>query len=58
VQPLDLTLEQMERDLIAAAIEEVRGNMTLAAERLGINRARLYRRMEQLGLRVAEGDDR
>jgi DNA-binding NtrC family response regulator len=54
VQPLDQTLEQTERELIAAALGEVRGNMTLAAERLGINRARLYRRMEQLGLRASE----
>jgi DNA-binding NtrC family response regulator len=49
VQPLDQALEQLERELIAATLEEVRGNITLAAERLGINRARLYRRMEQLG---------
>lgn len=46
---LDPALEQYERELIAAALETVRGNITLAAERLGINRARLYRRMEQLG---------
>jgi PAS domain S-box-containing protein len=51
---LDQALEQYERELIASALEAVRGNITLAAERLGINRARLYRRMEQLGLGLRE----
>lgn len=55
IPPLDQTLEQTERELIAAALEEVRGNITLAAERLGINRARLYRRMEQLGIGEEKG---
>ncbi|MDZ4684995.1 MAG: sigma 54-interacting transcriptional regulator [Planctomycetaceae bacterium] len=50
VQPLDQVLEHTERELIEAAVADARGNMTLAAERLGINRARLYRRMEQLGI--------
>jgi len=56
VVPLDQRLEQVEREEIEAALAEVRGNVSLAAERLGINRARLYRRMEALGLRGAEPD--
>jgi transcriptional regulator with PAS, ATPase and Fis domain len=56
VVPLEQRLEQVEREEIAAALAEVRGSVSLAAERLGINRARLYRRMEALGLRGGEAD--
>ncbi|WP_437227038.1 helix-turn-helix domain-containing protein [Planctomicrobium sp. SH661] len=47
---LDEQVAQFERTRIMAAMKESRGNKTLAAEKLGIPRAKLYRRMEQLGL--------
>lgn len=49
-QPLDSYLEQVEREALQTALETARGNMTLAAQLLQIPRARLYRRLEQLGI--------
>lgn len=43
-------LEQIERDLIRRAVARSKGNKAKAARLLGLNRARLYRRMVQLGL--------
>lgn len=48
--PLDALLEQVEREQIELAIATAKGHMTRAAEILQIPRARLYRRMQQLGL--------
>lgn len=48
--PLDALLEQVEREQIELAIATAKGHMTRAAELLHIPRARLYRRMQQLGL--------
>lgn len=48
--PLDALLEQVEREQIELAIATAKGHMTRAAEMLQIPRARLYRRMQQLGL--------
>jgi len=39
-----------EKGRILAALEQARGNRTAAAKILGIGRATLYRRMEQLGM--------
>lgn len=47
---LDPLLERVEREQIELALAESRHNKARAAEILGINRARLYRRMEQLGI--------
>ena len=52
-RPLDAWLEQVERDELEHAVQEAGGNLTVAAELLQIPRARLYRRLEQLGLRTA-----
>ncbi len=54
-EPLDLEkhLEQVERRLIEQAIVAAGGNKTLAAQSLGMTRAKFYRRLEQLG--VMEG---
>jgi len=41
------TLEQVERDYIAAALRAVDGNRAKAAERLGIGTATLYRKLKQ-----------
>lgn len=52
--PLDALLEQVEREQIELAIATAKGHMTRAAEFLQIPRARLYRRMQQLGLDTDE----
>jgi DNA-binding NtrC family response regulator len=48
-------LEHEERRILAAALAECGGQVTAAAERLGISRATLYRRLAQLELEVREG---
>ena len=50
LQPLDALLTQTERQHLLAALARSRNNITKAAELLGISRARLYRRLEQLEL--------
>lgn len=50
---LDPLLERVESEQIRLALAEGRFNKSRAAELLGITRARLYRRMEQLG--IADG---
>lgn len=47
---LDRFLGQIEKELIERALREAKGNKTTAAKLLGLNRPRLYRRLEQLGL--------
>jgi DNA-binding NtrC family response regulator len=50
-EPLDhMTLEDADRLLVAKALERTDGNVSRAAEELGISRGALYRRMEQYGL--------
>ena len=53
-RPLDELLERVEREELETALQEAGGQMTRAAELLKIPRARLYRRLEQLGLRTGE----
>jgi DNA-binding NtrC family response regulator len=45
----ELTLAEVERELIFEALRRAGGNKTLAAERLGIPRRTLYRRLEEYG---------
>lgn len=52
--PLDEMLMRVETNAIRLALERGRDNKTKAAEMLGINRARLYRRMQQLGIEDRE----
>jgi DNA-binding NtrC family response regulator len=52
---LDPALTRVETNLIQIALERSKYNKSKAAEMLGINRARLYRRMEQLGIEDREG---
>ena len=47
---LDNKLSLLERGEILGALLGTRGQRTLAAQRLGISRSRLYRRMEALGI--------
>jgi len=44
------TLRVREDELIRAALREVDGNVTSAAQRLGISRATMYRKLKRLGL--------
>ena len=46
--PMDLL--SMEQQLIKAALEKHKGNISKAATDLGLTRAALYRRMEKYGL--------
>jgi two-component system response regulator AtoC len=46
---LDEFLESIEREIIARAMEQAGGYKSAAAELLGMNRPRLYRRLVQLG---------
>jgi len=42
--------DKIERDLVLRALRDANGNMTHAAERLGIQRPNLYRKMKELGI--------
>lgn len=46
----NLNIEEMEELLIRKALKKHTGNISLAAEDLGLSRAALYRRMEKFGL--------
>jgi two-component system, NtrC family, response regulator HydG len=48
--PNNLNLEDIERSLVQRAIEIHQGNISKAAESLGLTRAALYRRLEKFGL--------
>ncbi|MBM4075221.1 MAG: sigma-54-dependent Fis family transcriptional regulator, partial [Planctomycetes bacterium] len=54
IEPLDVVLERTERQQIELALSDSRRNKARAAEFLGINRTRLYRRMMQLGIEDLE----
>ena len=43
-------LEELERKAIARAVSASNGNLTRAAELLGITRFALYRKIEKLGI--------
>jgi DNA-binding NtrC family response regulator len=45
-----MTMEDMEREAISAALEQVRGNRRKAAELLGIGERTLYRKISKYGL--------
>jgi two-component system NtrC family response regulator len=48
--PGAMTLEQMERAMIEKALRRFDGNLTRAAEALGVSRTALYRRLQKHGL--------
>ncbi|MCF8243892.1 MAG: sigma-54 dependent transcriptional regulator [Saprospiraceae bacterium] len=48
--PDNMNLEEIERSLVQKAIEIHQGNISKAAESLGLTRAALYRRLEKFGL--------
>ena len=49
-QPGSMTLDELERAMIANCMRHYSGNVTHAAEALGLSRAALYRRLEKHGL--------
>ena len=48
--PDNMNLEEIERTLVQKAVELHHGNISKAAESLGLTRAALYRRLEKFGL--------
>ncbi|MEX2176571.1 MAG: sigma-54-dependent Fis family transcriptional regulator [Pirellulaceae bacterium] len=52
--PLAEATQQFQTEYIQQHIQRVRGNMTAAAERLGLHRSNLYRKMRQLGMEAGE----
>ena len=46
--------ENAERDFILRKLEETKGNVTRAAEQLGLERSNLYRKMKTLGIAAKE----
>ena len=44
------TLDEMERSMIARAMEHCKGNMTEVARQLGITRQTLYNKIKRYGL--------
>jgi Nif-specific regulatory protein len=59
--PMNLALTEATRqfqcDYIQRHIDRAKGNMTDAAERMGLHRSNLYRKMKQLGMRDSDEDD-
>jgi Nif-specific regulatory protein len=53
--PLAEATQQFQTEYIQQHIERARGNMTAAAERLGLHRSNLYRKMRQLGMEGGAG---
>jgi DNA-binding NtrC family response regulator len=49
-EPHPRTLETLERDAVAAALDTVQGNISRAARLLGVSRAALYRKLDKHGL--------
>jgi two-component system, NtrC family, response regulator AtoC len=57
-EPTDLHLERTERRLIETALQRTDGNVTQAARLLGISRDTLRYRLDRLGLRPPDPDER
>jgi len=51
-EPLTAATDRFQIEYIRRRIEQSDGNMSLAAERLGLHRSNLYRKMRQLGMEV------
>ena len=52
--PLADATDHFQIEFIKKSIERARGNMSEAAERLGLHRSNLYRKMRQLGMQTSE----
>ena len=52
IYPLKDVVAEAEKEAIINAIDKARGNKTLAAEKLGIHRTALYKKIEKYGLDI------
>ena len=52
--PLSEATDRFQIEYIKKAIERAKENMSLAAERLGLHRSNLYRKMRQLGMNSSD----
>ena len=52
--PLAEATQQFQTEYIQRHVQRARGNMTAAAEKLGLHRSNLYRKMRQLGMEVTD----
>lgn len=52
--PLSDATDRFQNDYILHHIRAAHGNMTVAAERLGLHRSNLYRKMRQLGMETGD----
>ena len=50
-QPLSTLVDDYEREVIKATLKDTGGNCQAAAQRLGIHRSALYKKMERLGVK-------
>jgi DNA-binding NtrC family response regulator len=53
--PLNDATHEFQTQYIKRHIDRARGNVSAAAEKLGLHRSNLYRKMKQLGMEDAEG---
>jgi Nif-specific regulatory protein len=56
-QTLAEATDRFQIEYIRRLIEQSRGNMSLAATRLGLHRSNLYRKMRQLGMETPHGSE-
>ena len=54
VGPEALTMEEREREAIVDALRETRGNKSEAAEKLGISRSTIHRKLERYSIASRE----
>ncbi|MFN8133964.1 MAG: helix-turn-helix domain-containing protein [Bacteroidales bacterium] len=47
---IDITLQEMEKQFIAGVLQKVEGNLSLAAQKLGVTRQTLYNKIKKYGL--------
>ena len=52
----ELTVDEMEKRMVNQALEKTGGNRTRAAEKLGISRRTLHRKLNQYGLGKGSDD--
>ena len=52
-----MTLEELEREYILRVMKDEGGNKTRAAQRLGLDRKTLYRKLEEAGKQTAGDGD-
>jgi Nif-specific regulatory protein len=56
-QTLNAATRRFQREYVTRQIAAAGSNMTAAAERLGLHRSNLYRKMRQLGMNPADEDE-